>query len=184
MNKAGLTKEGFDKLLLWLDPDRNKAGEKYEKTRLRLIRIFACRSCCDPEDLADQCINVIVAKIDWLIENYRGDPALYFYGVAKKIYRETLKPKSLPEPPPPPDNTEIEQKCSCLAECLKQELTSAECDLVLKYHEKNKQEKIRLRKQLAQELGISINALRIRIWHMHARLRPCVERCMRQFLNQ
>ena len=183
MNKARFTKEGFEKLLLWLNPDRDKAGESYEKIRLRLIRIFACRGCCDPEDLADQSINVVVARIDWLVENFRGDPALYFYGVAKKIFLEEIKPKRQLEPPPTLDDTEIEQKFSCLERCLKQELTPAERDLVLKYHEENKQEKIRLRKRLAQELGISINALRIRMCHMHARLRPCIERCMRQFLN-
>jgi len=33
-----LTQEAFDRLLGWLDPDRESAGEKYEAIRLRLIK--------------------------------------------------------------------------------------------------------------------------------------------------
>ena len=182
MRKAGPTKEAFEKLLDWLDPDRDKAGEKYELIRLRLIKIFACRGCCDVEDLADATINVAASRIDWLIANYKGDPALFFYGVARNIFLEHNKKKPPPPPPPEPDRTEIERKCSCLEECLKQELTVPERRLVLRYHEKEKQERIILRKQLADELEISVNALRIRMHHLHTRLRPCIEQCLQHLL--
>jgi hypothetical protein len=183
MHRGGPTKEAFEKLLDWLNPDRDKAGEKYEAIRVRLIRIFACRGCCDGEDLADETINVVAARIDWLRENYKGDPALFFYGVAKKIFLEQNKKKPPPQPPPPPDLTEVERKCSCLEECLKQELTTPEQRLVLRYHEKDKREKIVLRKQLADELAISINALRIKMYHLHTRLRPCIEHCLQHLLD-
>ena len=88
--------KSFEKLLNWLDSDRDKAGEKYERIRLRLIRIFTCRGCFEAEDLSDQTINVVASRIDWLIENFKGDPALYFYGVAKKIYQEQFKKKTSP----------------------------------------------------------------------------------------
>lgn len=182
MNKAP-TQEGFDKLLRWLDPDRHKAGEKYEKIRRRLIKVFDCRGCGDSEDLADDAINVVVSRIDWLIENYHGDPALYFYGVAKKVYLERLKKKPPPPLPPSRDTSEIERECSCLERCLEEKLSQAERTLVLRYHEKYKREKIEIRRKLAQELGITINALRIRVCHIQSRLRPCIEQCLR-ILNQ
>jgi DNA-directed RNA polymerase specialized sigma24 family protein len=93
MPRGGPSKETFEKLLRWLDTNRDKAGEKYEKIRTRLIRIFTCRGCGDVEDLADETINVVASKIDWLCENYKGDPALFFYGVAKNIYHEQFKKK-------------------------------------------------------------------------------------------
>jgi DNA-directed RNA polymerase specialized sigma24 family protein len=167
--------EAFEKLLNWLDPDREKAGEKYHRLHLRLTRIFAAKGCCQGEDLADETFNVIARKIDWLIENYVGDPALYFFGVARKIYQP---PRPIPNPPPAPDNTEIERRCSCLEECLDHVTSADEREVVLRYHQKDKGEKIRERKKLARELGISLNALRIRIWHIHARLRPCVQQCV------
>ena len=58
MNKDWiLTQESFDALLNWLDPRREEAGQKYEDIRLRLIKIFTCRGCLEPEDLADETIN-------------------------------------------------------------------------------------------------------------------------------
>jgi hypothetical protein len=135
------------------------------------------RGCCQAEDLADETVNVVARKIDWLIENYDGDPAFYFFGVARKIYQP---PRPIPIVPPAPDNTEIERRCTCLEQCLNLLISSHERDVVLRYHQKEKGEKIRQRKQLAGELGISLNALRIRIWHIHARLRPCVEQCVQR----
>jgi hypothetical protein len=180
MSKQFPSKDAFDKLLRWLDSDRDRAGERHEKIRFRLIRIFACRGCGEPEDLADQSINVVCSRVDWLIENYQGDPALYFYGVAKRVFLDYLKKKrGLEVLPPPPDTLEMERRCSCLDQCMKRQLSEAERDLVLKYQEKEKREKIIVRKQLAEELGISINALRIRVCHIHARLKPCIERCLR-----
>jgi hypothetical protein len=38
-----LTQELFDPLLDWLDPDRERAGHKYETIRLKLIKIFTSR---------------------------------------------------------------------------------------------------------------------------------------------
>ena len=186
MIKGVPTQDNFEKLLRWLDPDRNKAGDKYEKIRLRLIRIFACRGCCEAEDLADESINVVASKSDWLTENYVGDPALYFYAVAKKIHLGYLKKKSRPDPPPSPPSpepTEIDQVCSYLDDCL-DELPSLDRDLILRYHQGEKQEKIKNRKKLAEEMQISRNALRIKVCHLHSRLKDCVERRLRKTLGR
>jgi hypothetical protein len=165
----------FEKLLKWLDSDREKAGEKYRTLHLRVVRIFAAKGCRQAEDLADQTFDVIAKKSDWLLENYEGDPALYIFGVARKIHKP---PKPIPVPPPVPDNTEIERRSSCLEECLNYLIAAREREVLLRYHQKDKGEKICERKQIAKELGISLNALRIRIWHIHARLRPCVRQCV------
>lgn len=168
-------KEAFDKLLLWLNSDRDKAGEKYERIRLRLISIFAGRGCSDNEDLSDETINVVAARIDWLIENYQGEPALYFYGVAKKIFLEQLKRKTPPDiPPPDPAPPELEAVSSYLDQCL-QELSGKERDLVVQYHQGEKQVKIQNRKRLAEEWHITRNALRIKVHHLHGQLRECIE---------
>ena len=176
MGKETPSQQDFEKLLRWLDPNYDRAGEKYTKIHLRLIKIFSSRGCIQAEDLADKTFNVIISKIDWLLANYVGDPAPYFYAVAKKIYLETLKKRPLPEPalidPTPPD---LEEICAQLDECL-QELSSADRNLVLGYQEGEKQEKIKNRKKLAEELKTSRNALRIKVHYIHARLRECIER--------
>ena len=174
------SKEAFDKLLAWLHPDRDQAAEKYQRVYLRLVRIFAAKGCVDSEDLADQTVNVVASKIDSLIGNYVGDPAVYFYGVAKKIQLEQLKKRLPPSLPPIPDNTELERRCACLEKCLETKVTPEERDLVLRYHEGEGRGRIERRKRMAEELGISLNALRIRIHHIQADLRPCVEECLRE----
>jgi len=171
----GPSKEAFDKLLRWLDPDRDKAGEKYERIRFRLIRILAAKGCYDAEDLADQTINIVASKIDWLLENYEGDPTLYFYAVGKKIFLEYLKKKPRPVTlPPAPDSSEIEHVSNCLDRCL-EELPTQERQLALRYQEGEKRERSTNRKRLADELGISVNALRIKMYHIHSKLRESME---------
>lgn len=175
MPKGGPTQENWDRLLLWLDADRDQAGERYEKIRRRLIGIFSSRGCYDADDLADRSINVVLSKVEWLLPNYVGDPALYFYAVAKKIYLEDLKKKPPPQVPPPDDPPqEEEQLSSYLDNCL-DELPSGERDLIVRYHQFEKQEKIQNRKRLAAELQLSRNALRIKVCHIHSRLKRCIE---------
>ena len=79
MNKDWiLTQESFDALLNWLDPRREEAGQKYEDIRLRLIKIFTCRGCLEPEDLADETINRVSKKLPDIQDSYEGDPTRYF----------------------------------------------------------------------------------------------------------
>ena len=180
MNKGGPTQEDLDRLLSWLDPDRDQAGERYEKIRRRLIGIFSSRGCYDADDLADKSINVVLSKIDWLLPNYVGDPAVYFYAVAKKIYLEDLKKKPPPNvPPPDPTPPDVDQLNDSLDECL-DELSPADRDLILQYHQFEKQEKIQNRKRLAEELQLSRNALRIKVCHIHSRLKRCIELRLRK----
>jgi hypothetical protein len=180
MNTAGLTQDDFDKLLSWLDPNRDKAGEKLNKIQARLVAIFSSRGCIDPEFLADKTANVVIGKIDWLLENYVGDPALYFYGVAKNVYREYIKQlRPVPVPPPPdPEPPELAKVCGFLDECLNK-LSPRDRDTAIRYHEGEKGVRINNRKNLAAELKISPNALRIRVCHIHGRLRKCIERLQR-----
>ena len=72
---------------------------------------------------------------------------------------------------------EIEQRFACLEKCLQKVTTPEEAKMVLRYHEGEGQARIENRKEMAAELGITMNALRIRICHIQARLRPCIEDC-------
>src|SRR5215510_16416550 len=101
MNKDWiLTQESFDALLDWLDPEREIAGQKYEEIRRRLIKLFACRSCHEPEDLTDETINRVTRKLKEIATEAAGDRVAYFYAVANNVFKEYLR-RRLPEPPPP-----------------------------------------------------------------------------------
>jgi RNA polymerase sigma factor (sigma-70 family) len=187
-----VTQQAFDDLLDWLDADRDSAGTKYENIRLRLIKIFTCSGCCEADDLADETINRVTAKVGDIAESYSGDPALYFYGVAQKVRLEYLRKK-----PPvqessqagrePGDQTarasepadEVEHEYACLEQCM-DHLPSENRRLVLEYYREEKRAKIEHRQKLADQLGIAVNALRIRAHRIRSQLQQCVQSCLEQ----
>ena len=60
--KAALTQESFAALLLFLDADRERAGEKYEELRRTLIRFFEWRGAPFPEEHADETLNRVARQ--------------------------------------------------------------------------------------------------------------------------
>ena len=184
-----VTPQAFDSLLGWLDKDREQAGEKYEKIRLRLIKIFTCRGCAEADDLADETINRVTAKVSELVSKYTGDPALYFYGVAQKVHLEHVRNKPVMQELKQPNQTrdprdteaidELEHEYACLERCMR-ELPSKHRLLVLEYYQEEKGAKIDHRKRLAKELGIALNALRIRAHRLRHRLQKCMETCLEE----
>jgi DNA-directed RNA polymerase specialized sigma24 family protein len=184
MNKEwALTQEAFDKMLAWLDPNRDQAGKKYEEIRRRLMKIFTCRGCTEADALADETINRVTRKVETVAEDYKGDPALYFYGVARKVHLEYARRKPVQVPPPTPPHAEqgdgVEREFDCLELCM-QRLTPDNRELVLQYYSEEKQAKINHRRLLAEQLGIALNALRIRAYRIRAVLQQCVHNCVEQ----
>jgi DNA-directed RNA polymerase specialized sigma24 family protein len=183
-----ITQENFDQLLAWLDPERERAGEKYEHIRRCLIKIFTSRGCLDAEQMTDETINRVTLKVPQLIGEYVGDPALYFYGVAQKVYLESLR-----KPPTvvvATDDTVVnpldareeetdEQAMECLEHCIER-LSQTHREMVLGYYQDDKRAKIDHRKQMAQRLGIAQNALRIRAHRIRLILQQCLQECLDQ----
>src|SRR5260370_21814440 len=55
--KGDLTTASFESLLQRLDPDRERAGGKYENIRRKLIKFFQWNDCFAEEDLADETLD-------------------------------------------------------------------------------------------------------------------------------
>lgn len=184
-----LTQEAFDELLAWLNPDREQAARRYEDIRNRLIRILMHRGCTVAEELADRAINQVARKVGEVQSYYVGDPAFYFYGVARNIYNDYLK--SLPEevditegllsvgPSEECDDSDNDSEAEheCLEKCL-DELTPQNRDLVLEYYRETKGAKIEHHKEMAKQLGITLNALRILMCRIRTGLKKCMRACL------
>ncbi len=174
-----LKQEDFDRLLAWLDEDRERAGVVYEKIRWRLITILAARGCPQPEELADETIDRVARRVADIQETYVGDHALYFLGVLNNVHHEYLKRPACPEPAPP-NNDDVQEKertHHCLETCI-ENLPEDSKYLIRRYYAEDKQAKIDLRKQLADELGVSVNNLRLRALRIREKLQMCIERCL------
>lgn len=187
-----MTQQQFDALLTWLAADdRGRAGEKYESIRRSLIKIFTWNRCVNAEEMADETINRVVAKVEKLIPTYDGDPALYFYGVAKRLMMECRRSSlthvpldaagDIPAPTPDvgdeEDQETLRREAACLRHCL-DKLPPRDRELILAYYMKDKQAKIDHRKELARRFGMLSNALRVKAYRIRTALEDCIGRCL------
>ena len=174
-----LTQEAFEQLLAFLSPDREKAGRRYEEIRLKLVKIFTCRGCMTPEDLADETINRVAKKVAEIGKTYVGDPALYFCGVARKVFLESVRKRPERRPLPKMESSEDKElEYECLDQCM-QKLTPRSRELILEYYRGEKGDKISQRKELARQWGVGPNALRIRAHRIRNNLHTCVLECFK-----
>ena len=173
-----LGQQDFDRLLSWLDTDRERAGLLYEQIRWRLVTILAARGCTLAEELADETIDRVARRVTDIHETYRGDKALYFLGVMNNVHHEYLRRPPPPRLIQPDENVETREEIhSCLDNCLAQ-LAPYSRHLIERYYAENKQAKIDLRKVIAREMGIKASSLRLRALRIREKLQTCIERCL------
>lgn len=178
MNKE-VTGEKFANFLEWLSPDRDRAGDEYERLRFRLCTFFSQRQCGFADELADETINRVILKVS---EEKIESKIAYCYGVAKNIYRESLRKQrthldiadvtiAAKEPEEPSFSSE------CLDQCLAK-LPSDSRTLLLDYFSEAKLAKIELHRRISETLQTTQTALRMRVMRTKQKLKICVQECM------
>ena len=179
--------ESFEEILAWLNPDREVAAAMYVQLRHDLAKIFRFRGRSDPEGLTDEVFDRVAKKVHEVRPNYVGDPRLYFHAVANNLVKEDLKrvkthvsleEPALREPTTSENEDDAEDIEDCLQSCL-QKLTPENQKLIVDYYAKEKQAKIDQRSGLAQELGISVETLRVKAYRIRVSLQGCIERCLK-----
>ena len=165
-----------------------KAGEEYLRIWNELVLFFRQQS--DAEGLADEVMDRMIRKAAQGRYEIRGDVRPYAVGIARKVRMEYLKKtpvvSSYDRIPfkrhKQEDTSELETRVQVLDECLK-ELPRAERTLILKYFGADKREKIEQRKQMAAELGIPLNALRVRVHRILHTLSKMIEHKLKVIEN-
>lgn len=193
VKRRALTQDNFDQLLGWLDPDREQAAIKYETIRLSLIKILTWRGCNNGEDLADETINRVAEKVHLLRDTFVGDPAVYFYAVAKRLLREEQRKAksqvsisegfSIAQFPRDIDEPSDDILYDCLSSCL-QSAGEQKKEMILSYYVGERHLKIENRKAMADRLGIPLNALRVRMHRIRTSLERCIQRCVMSRMNE
>jgi DNA-directed RNA polymerase specialized sigma24 family protein len=191
-----ITQEAFDRLLAELHPDSERAGERYEKIRQKLVKLFQWRGCLIAEECADETFNRVAHKICEGTRLWGDDPYSYFHGVALNVLREYWRSpermaKTLEEITPAQalsanpeelwlremEHMEKERLLECLNRCL-QKLPTENLHLITRYHQGEEAPNKVRRKELARTLGIPLNALRIRAYRIRIQIEECVEHCL------
>lgn len=182
-----MTQDEFDRLLAWLDPAPGQAARRYEDIRGRLIRIFIWRGYADAEDLADEVINRVAARLGELGDGYVGDPANYFYGVAKNVIHECRRREKAQvpfddtfgtaAPAPAPEDERSDREYECLSRCVGG-LDAESRELITAYYSLDKGDKIGGRKELARRHNMTVNNLRVKVYRVRAALEKCIRECL------
>lgn len=186
----------FQALLNWLHPDFDQAGQVYEQLRRRLMKLFQCHGCLTYEEAADEVLHRVARRIGTGDGVKVDDPFVFCHGFARNVLREywrkqerqpveSLENRS-PHLSPSVDPHQLhrqeeervakEHQLDCLQQCL-DKLDSEERTLFLDYHREVPGTKIDRRDQLARQIGVTINTLRIRICRIKDRLEQCIKRC-------
>jgi DNA-directed RNA polymerase specialized sigma24 family protein len=154
------------------------------------MAFFEARGSELPEDHADETIDRVARKI---VEGEQIDhPDKYIYGVARLVWLESLRarektpvPLDLTATPVAPnyeeqhrEQTTKEQNFDCFETCL-DELPAAHRSLIVAYYREESGLKLELRKRQAEELNMSLNALRLRASRIRAELSVCIDNCLK-----
>jgi DNA-directed RNA polymerase specialized sigma24 family protein len=164
----------LDALLAWLAPTREQAGEKYEVIRQTLTRYFEWRHCFPAEEHADEAIDRVARRLASGEQIRCTNPYRYFQGVARNICLE-LRKRTAHEAQlrwhiavvPEHDC----QRTVCLTRCLSALSTGAR-ELLEGYY-------LDGRLELAAQLGITPNAVRLRVFKEKQKLKSCITRCVK-----
>lgn len=182
-----LTREALDSFLAKLDRDRDRAGQKYEGVRLRLLKYFQWSGAAAPDIEADETINRVARKIEEG-ENVHNLNA-YIYGVARLVSAESRKTRAqsqqladetetIEASRPDENDSDVGERRACFGRCL-EALPDKSRKIVTEYYQYEQGKKIEHRKQLAARLGITLNALRISAHRIRSGLETCVRKCLK-----
>ena len=172
-----LTPDSLGRFLTLLDEDVAVAAQRYERLRLKLIRLFEWRKCLSPEDLADMTIDRIVRRLEDGVALGSKDVERYSSGVAHNVFLEQLREYRRRDHNARPSqlewllsqHTTTELNLQTLERCLS-ELQPDEQALILRYYCGDHAQRIRNRAALAGELGLSPGNLRIKAYRLRSRL--------------
>jgi DNA-directed RNA polymerase specialized sigma24 family protein len=183
------TEFAFSRLLEWLDDGVGSDGEAYLQMRRRLVSYFDRRGRPSADELADETLNRVGRTLEKTGRIAITPPARYCYVVARFVLLEDIrrgyKYSSLDEErsadvpraslfEESEEDVAREQRLECL-ECCLQKLKSAQRELIVEYYRGAGRQKIERRRDLANRLGISMNALAIRASRIRDALEACVD---------
>jgi RNA polymerase sigma factor (sigma-70 family) len=147
------------------------------------MHYFRRHGVSDPLSLTDEVIIRVTGKVEEVAPTYVGNPAHYFLAVARNVLAEQWRRPAqveLPEDLPAPAASEASATKELLLQSMEQcwtRLTPQEQNILLRYYlEAPAQAVTESREQLARELELTVNALRVMTHRLRGKLRRCIER--------
>jgi DNA-directed RNA polymerase specialized sigma24 family protein len=197
LSSESVSSEDYQRLLAHFSNDERRAEQEFMEFRDRLIGLFNWRQCQNPELQADEAfaraarskdlndvrdIRKFVHEFARLVALERGrsqrrEP-VQIGDLERLASIEALTGTAGAE-----DRKVREIKFQCLDSCLSK-LPRRDRKLLLDYYREEKTEKLKLRKLLAETLGIGTGTLSTRLNRLRAKIAPCCKDCFQKSLEQ
>ena len=174
-----ITPEAFQRLLQRLHPDPERAGELFQSLHSKLVLYFTYNRCSNAESWADETLDRVAKRL--VEEQPIADLTAFARGVARLVLLEAQKQQQRERevllavqhiPAPAHDERALRCLDSCLAALL-----PGNRDLISRYYSSRDSARIAARRKLAEQLGITVDALRTRALRIRRELELCVTRC-------
>jgi len=183
--------EAWGKFMNFLDPDGERAGEKYVAIHNTLIKFFYWRGCVVPEDLADETIKRVIWNLYKGLKLERHKLMAYMRGVARNVHLEGLKEPPMVDAAPedvgpsvapvyPGEHTKEEIRMRCLEKCLAQQ-PPRDREVIIGFFQYEKRKKIENRAEMAKRLGLSRSGLGTMVFHIKKRIKKCAQACIKKY---
>lgn len=174
-------------LLTILSSNERDAAEQYETLRTKTVRFFQWKGAVDADELCDETMLRVGRKLGEGAPVGKAEIGPYVRGVARMVFLESLRSdereRKLREHAAMLSRVEAdaddERRIRCLELCLASLETNSR-DLIIGYYSDDGEGKIVRRKRLAETLGISMTALRIRAHRLRERLTASVLGCIEE----
>lgn len=184
--------EDLERLLLRLDSDKTNASQKYEELRRSLVKFFDWNRSLRAEELADETLNRVAAKLKTeeiqsvhpyalsvaryvLLEDfkkYRREASIEDIcgGIDSIVSRENMEREIVER---------IDQQImnACLRDC-RSKLRPADSVFVIAYYGADGEKQKVHRERLARTEVMTMTALRTRANRLRDKLEQCVIRCL------
>jgi DNA-directed RNA polymerase specialized sigma24 family protein len=171
--KLGQT--AFDRLFQLLEPDAQSIEEGFHQCRFKLVKFFAWRRCEDPDNLADETINRLLKNVHAGQEISADKPYSYVYAIASHVFMEYLRAKKRSGVIIDIDEVQEMAGPEAVDDCQKQcfeQLSHEKRELLARYYLDDDE-----RDRIAEEQGLSLNALRLQVHRIKHGLRRCWADC-------
>ena len=189
-----LTPHSFRQLLNWLDEGTNSDGHKYLEMRRRMVAYFDRKNVSTPDELADETLKRVAARLEEEGITESDSPAKYCYIVARFVFMEHLRARQKSEAlldglrrqaegyrsdsPEAAEKKDVKElMLNCLEQCT-DKLEPLHREIITRYYVGKERIKIENRRALAESLGITQNALSIRACRIRDKLEACVRQCI------
>jgi len=184
-----------DRLLRLFDQNLHEAAQKCERLRNRLVFYFKHQQIEAPEDAAQEVLLRLHVGAPTEIATSE-DLARLAFGFARNLvheYRRQDRKDNRFDPlpdnidrfkparsrmPDPQEQLLVEEQAEFFEGCLR-ELSESDRELILWWYERERSS----HKEFTEFVGISANALRLRVFQIRKRLRECLKRKSRQSGN-